>query len=375
MKKLSHPLLVGLFCWSISVIFSSPPLRFILDEDYQPSQYGNRYHEVFVEQVQNPLYRPDTQNAAWEQGGDFLAYRIFIPTISYYLGFEPETALFLISICGLFTLSIVYDILICRGIKVLPGFTFTLLLSLSPVVQGSHQYPGFPDSVAWLCVAVVIRYPKLLIVFLATLIGIFNDERFLLALPLAYAVIFFQERRELHKSVSKILPFFTITVVALVVSYFLRRGIAQGWVGNAPLTGNYLPADKFHFPFTFWHLLNLTFAFTFLWLVVTLAALKDSKYAKIYWITILFYSAFTIYLCTYAFDYWRSIACLFPVFILSALAIQNMLNALPRNLLLAIIALTVLTPEIYFTGNAPKWMRPLPIALFEYIQDKSILSR
>jgi hypothetical protein len=364
-----HPLFVGFGCWAVSLLLAAPNLRDYFGPDAgNPSEQGNRFHDIFSLQVENPFFRPAQPMPSWAGA---MACRILVPGFCHVCGIGPWGGVGLTWLAGALLLATVYRIAITHGISTTNSLLFTLSLSCTPCVQGVHIYVGFVDTVSWLSAAAMILWPAPLAWTALTTLALFNDERILVSLPLALAVVLFGHRHTPFVFARQSVRYIFAISVALALSLAGRFAIKTGWVGNAPLNSSELPMDGGVYPFATWHVLNLLCSYGPLWALVLWALVRDRR-AWIFWLGVLAYTAVAAKTCTFTFDFWRSLGSLFPLFIIALLAIRD---APPQDLTrsLATIALfSLVRPQVYFATGL-KWLRPLPIALAELAYGDSLL--
>lgn len=363
---------VGALVWVCSMFLASP--------SWLQAFYGglnettsDRFHDVFVKQVENPFYRPYGEtNKCWENAGDFLGYRIFVPILAWASGVGPWGGIAIIWLAGALASAMVYDFLRRQGVDGRLGLLFVLALGTTPFLQGSNFNVGFPDSVAWCCAAIMIRFAHPACWALATFVGLFNDERLLVALPLAAAVAFRGERRDLVAAARRAFPCLIGAAVGVMVAIAVRHGIKTGIIGGAPLIGNPLPADGGSYAWSTFHTVSLVSSYAFLWVLPFLAAWRD-RGARVFWGVVLAYSAVAVFVTTYAADFWRGLGAIYPLFMLAFVILAETSSLSLRRMMPYVALLMLLRPQFFSTGTI-KIMRPLPVALYELWVGESILA-
>jgi hypothetical protein len=371
--RVATSLAVGVLCWCVSIFLASPVWLQALYYTPHSSQFGNRFHDVFVKQVANPLYRPtDEVNEAWTDAGDFLAYRIFVPCVAWLLGMGEWGGVAIIWLSGLLAAAVLYDLLVGEGVDSRLAVWFLLALGTTPFLQGSHVYVGFPDSVAWCCIAIMMRVKSPALWGLVTFIGLFNDERLCIALPLACAVAFYRDRANVRLIVRRAMPCVFGVAGGIVLAIAVRYGIKTGFIGNAPLVGNELPAAGGRYPWDTFHTVSLMSSYAVLWVLPLIAAVRDQS-ARIFWSFVAAYSALAVFVTTYAFDFWRGLGAIYPLFVLSFLVLSQIQWPSLRKTMMGLTLLMLLRPQFFSTGTV-KLLRPLPIALYELYRGESVLT-
>lgn len=364
-----HSLSVGFLVWSISIFLASPSLNVVFTtntEDY------DRFRDTFSRQIENPFYRPGS-NEQWE--GGFLAYRIAIPFISHYLGLNAWGGVVTIWLAGLITIALIYFNLRTRGVSSELAFWSVLGLGFTPVLQGSHTYLGYPDAFSWLLTAILMLSKAPTLWAILTFVGLFNDERTLITLPLALAVLLFDQRASLLRTLYHAWRYIAAIILGVGVAYLVRQGIQQGYIGDSPVLGNALPYSDFPSPITAYHIIGMLLAFKLFWCLPLISAIND-RCARPFWVIILLYCASFSYILTYVGDYWRSLACFYPIFILSILTLSSpnlTFSFRAQNLVKYLAIFMMLLPQIEQMGNHIRWLRPLPISVMEWYQGASFL--
>jgi hypothetical protein len=114
----------------------------------------------------------------------------------------------LIWFTGLLALSLVFAFLAPRLGDRNAGL-MALGLSMTPFIEASHVYIGFPDTVSNFLVMVMIFWPSRFLWFVGPLLGLFNDERILVSLPLALALVLYERRNSMFEFLRSALPYAT----------------------------------------------------------------------------------------------------------------------------------------------------------------------
>jgi hypothetical protein len=167
-------------------------------------------------------------------------------------------------------------------------------------------------------------------------------------------------------------------ILGFIAGQVLRYFIATGVIGGKPIEGSlYIRAQS---PILYL-ILGLLVAYKALWPFAvyvigrTLSAPAE-RVACWFWFAVVGWLLFVILLCfSYADDFWRSLGCLFPVFILLLLQAKTILSpSTLRRCIFGVTLIMVVLPQLQQMGNNLTWIRPLPIAVYEFMIGKSILS-
>ena len=117
----------------------------------------------------------------------FLHYRILPPLIVKVLGGGKTVALALPPLAAAGTLGLVY-LAFWRRFDEQVAWWVTLMTATTSAVSWTNGMPGYPDSVAHLCLAALLLTRRPGWWAILVLAGILADERLLLGLPL-YRVV------------------------------------------------------------------------------------------------------------------------------------------------------------------------------------------
>lgn len=370
-EKWTKAFSVGACCWLASILLAGPSLNVVLTHVSGVSGY-NRFHDTFAFQVADPLFRPVGH---WD--GGYLAYRILIPIIADFFGLDRWGGVTLIWIGGLVALALVFAFLSPRIGDRNAALT-TLGLSMTAFSQASHTYLGYGDAVSHMLIMVMILWPSPVIWFLCVLAGLFNDERMLISVPLALAVITFERRKVLIEVVKSSLPFVMAIGVAVLIGWLLRKGIATGAVGGRPLTDEFFPPEAYPNYGLGTMFLGILLSFGLLWIwptrLATIVARKEEHDASRYWLGVAAYCMVAIVACALVADFWRSLASLFPLFLLAVIVLSEVDKPFVGRWMLPLVALMIVLPKLEQMGPHIRWLRPLPVAAYEFETGKSILT-
>lgn len=356
---------IGAAIWALSMFLAAPNLRGLADMGADPLRYL-----VFEQQVADPFVRQ--VEAVWE--GDFLGYRILIPSIAHALGVPAPAAIAMIWLCGVIALSLVFSWLESHTTR-RTAWLGTIALSLTPVIEGSNAYIGFPDVVGWMMIAglIVLRSPAWWAV--CTFAMGFNDERGWVALPLALAVVLFDQRARWPELRRESAPIIAAIAIGFVAALAGRWGLASGVIGGAPLADGLLPMSAgFNMP-NLAHLVGLILSFKWLWIVLIAAcslAVREHN-ARIYWLAIIAYTGLAILLLGRMLDFWRSLAAVFPLMLIALRLLHEQREPFLRRALPLIALGMMLLPQFQQWGTQVEWLRPLPLAIYEWRTNRSLV--
>lgn len=359
-----NPVVIGTLVVCLSLFLASPSISSLVAA-FAGAQTDTRF-DVFAAQVENPFVRV--------AGSEFLSFRILLPGALNILRMPAWFGLIAVAIAGIALIALLVRLLDAAAFDRRTSVAFAVGIACTPVLQGSHFYIGYPDTISWLILAVLMtaRSPIMWAALIAA--GMFNDERLIIGVPLALLVLLRNHRSELHALLRRALPYAVATGFALGLTYLIREGIRTGTIGGAPVASA-LPQGHDHLlpHFGTAQALGVLFAFTALWAVLGFAVARDFPSARTFWVATLAYVALASYATAWAADLWRGLAALFPAFVLAVLVLRERDPALAtRSVSLAAVVM-VLMPQIEQMGAFIRWMRPLPIAWVEWRQDASIL--
>jgi hypothetical protein len=252
-------------------------------------------------------------------------------------------------------------------------------MSLTPFVQGSSIYLGYPDAAGWLIVALAMLNPHPFLWAMAPVLIQLNDERGLLALPFALAVIIYPKRRSLYEMYRASRGLILGLILGFIAGQVLRYFIATGVIGGKPIEGSLYIAPQVSIFCYF--ILGLLVSYKALWpfavyVIGRTLSVPAERVACWFWFAVIGWLLFVILLCfSYVADFWRSLGCLFPVFILLLLQAETILSpSTLRRCIFGVTLIMVVLPQLQQMGNNLTWIRPLPIAVYEFMIGKSILS-
>jgi len=157
---------VGIFACLVSLAFYFPPLFLGLKPD-------NRIFDL-AKMAEHPLRRDLYE--------PILCFRLTVPLLAHVVGARSVAALYAIQLAfNAAFLGSLFAVLCQRTTKSL-AFLATLLFALSQAGQTGNTWFGVQDSVAFLCVCILMLSTSLW-TGLAAVAGLFADERIVLAYP------------------------------------------------------------------------------------------------------------------------------------------------------------------------------------------------
>ena len=366
-------MMIGFLCWILAINTAGPDL-YTQELIMKNSPSISRFYDIFCGQVDNPFYRP---NSPTDWHGGFLGFRILVPSIAHIFNLGCWGGVFFIWVAGAINLGLIYYYLASHLSGRLAAM-FTAGLSMTVFSWGSHVYLGYPDAISHLFILLLIISKSPVICCLVTILSLINDERMILGIPLAIALINYDFRHDFLSSIKNALPFFFAVGIGCFAGYLLRLGIKTGAIGGNEILPPIYPESALGKYPIMYVLPGIFFSFHFLWILVwsgAFASLKSNNPSRTYWAIILSYAFLVILSSVYVWDYTRSLACLFPLFII-AYRETNTFYAKPLNKLMPIlIILCFAIPKMDQQGALLLWNRPILISLYEYKTHKSVYSR
>lgn len=356
-------LAAGAAAWAASFFLAAPNFRILAD----PVTYPQRY-ELFQYQVADPFVR---NLGPWD--GDFMAYRIAVPLLLHVLHLPAWIGLVVIALAGAALLGVLYAYVEGRT-SARTAWLVTTGLALTPLIEGSNIYVGYPDSVSWLAAATLFWWHPPALWAAAAFVMMFNDERGVLALPLVFAALNYEHRTDVRTLLHRGGGAAASIVAGMAVAFAVRWGIATGALGGAPVAGGVLPPTTGFDTVVAAHAAGLTLALKAFWALPILAtpvAARETG-ARPYWIGVALYTTVAIVVSGQVFDFWRSLGWLFPLVVIAVLALHEQRpRALDRALPVA-TGLMILLPQLEQMNTHIRWLRPLPLAIYEWQTGRSL---
>ena len=346
-----HPRLfslgIGVFAWLLSILLYFSWVMMI-------PEYRFRWND-FLKLCANPfcrdLYEP------------ILTYRITVPVFAYLFHLPDWGALSLQYVATILALAVIFYFL-AKNADTETGLLFTLGVSLTALTQWVNWFPGIPDSVthlaAIICILPVPTYflPPLII------LGAFNDEKMMLALPFIFIWRIFHpaENTETRSWCLK-----NIAGVAGGVALWiaLRYLLAKGYIGPGIRTpplystfidtlANFTPFYS-NWPHWFW---NVFLSFRALWalplLVLVACPLRMLERFAYFgsWILVVLSSILVV-------DVSRSIGFGYIGMILAVLYLKNRFSSqIIKYMLTGVLFIQIFTPSGFYQFDNFTWFSP-----------------
>ena len=302
-----------------------------------------------------------------------LAYRITAPAIAWLLGLRGASGLIVQYGAIVLLLASVY-LLLSRRIGSLPAILGVAAVSSSFTVIWPSSYPGYPDSVTHLLIALTLFTTKLPLVTLLCFLAMMNDERAILAWPLIVLWHVYDHPREVRPVLFRLLP---AVAVSLVLVIGLRHALTVGWIGpgvQTPALYGQLYAQvilqlspwgstwtKFFF--------SIFMGYRWLWVLPVLVLLwSDNTLQKWFPILLLPYLALGALTAMAVGDVSRSTGYLFPGILLAILWTKRHVTANRQVRIVRAICLgQLITPVFYFVADWSRLHRPVAVEVIRAV--------
>jgi hypothetical protein len=313
----------------------------------------------FARQCANPLTRDLVE--------PIIAYRIVAPTIAWLLGLRGVSGLVVQYLALIGTLAVIH-VVVRQQRGTATGVLAAAAVASTFAAIWTLAYPGFPDAVTHLLVALALLPLGPAGLTLCLTLATLNDERALMAFPLVALWHWTLGPRDLRK-------FLTVggALVAAGAAYLLlRHALTVGWIGpGITRPAVYAKMQSFGERFSPYNstwptfLWNVFCGFRWLWVLPLLAALFAPKHLPRYvaWLLLVYALAAAVPTLMVE-DVSRSIGFLFPALLLSLLFLGELTPRVRRTLVVTLIALQLLTPVVYRVGTGGRNVRPY---LVDYI--------
>lgn len=350
----------GLAICIISILLSFPTIDDLL-RMFIGSEMNGRF-DVFARQVADPWYRIEGE-------AGFTAFRILLPSVLHIVGAPAWSYYFVSFFAGAFLIAIVLSVLAERGVPRRAALAFCLCLALTPVIQSSHIYLGYPDTISWLILAALMKIRKPLAWTPLIIAGMFNDERLIIGVPFVVAIRLVDYRRDpFLRLLPRVAPYAVATVSAFLLYLLLREGIRTGVIGGAPVTTP-VPHDHVWPSFGYPQFLALVASYTALWAIIVIGVIRDVRGSSVFWFLIVIYAIFASFVLAWPADYWRGLAVLFPLFVLAMIVFSEYKMERVSRVMVICAAVAVCLPQIHQIGSLIIWIRPFPVSIFEYFSN------
>lgn len=309
-----------------------------------------------------------------------VAFRITIPLLSFSLGLGPGASVVL----GWLALALGYAV--CWvALRRRTGSGYALLvvfgLSQSFFAHASNRWLGIPDSATLLALAVCLLTTNPFGVAVATVLGMMNDERFLLAAPglLAWHLVTGESAGRVPMTIktccSRLIPLVAGFGIGLLITALARYALAVGWIGSGiprlhiyesmadmPRAASGWQPFASSWPIFFF---NILFSWAWMWIYAgyllfrALPRINRTAAAlfALYFVAAVMSTALVI-------DVSRSMGFMFPVFLSGAAAFY--LSSPRRATIVAatVAVLMAITPGIYYgTRGSGAVFIPYPVEL------------
>ena len=312
----------------------------------------------FLRQCENPLTRELTE--------PILAYRIATPTLAWLLHLPPVLALGLQYLFSILTLVGCHRFLSGRFAP-RPAFLLTLAIACSSTIHFTNWLTGVPDSLTHLATISALLFPSEGIVFAAVAVGLLNDERMILALP----IIWLWQTRSAGAdwSIRAWLTSARPVLVGLTAALSVRHALTAGWIGpgvvRPPLYDQIARQIASGTPWlgswAVW-IANWLIGPGWLWLIPAALIIKmpdrASALRRVALVGTLLAAGASSFIVA---DAARTIGFVFPVYLIAALWMGESDEPATSRLLCSIGALQAITPAVWVYQNW-QWLqfRPLP---------------
>lgn len=350
-------LFVGFGAWAISIFF-------YMQQYFSFDNLDKSGRAVdFIKLCSNPLARDLVE--------PILAYRITTPTIAWLLGLHSSFALILPSVAMIILLSMIY--VICyRKVGKNTAILTTLGISFTQVTLWNNAHTGVPDAVTHLAAVLCLLFTNIWGISFLVILGIMNDERFLLAMP--FILLWNINISNKVLDFRPIIKVSTGLLFGLLVSLFFRQALTVGWIGDGiAMPGVYqeiwvifLNSIQFIWNHKFWFVVNYFMSFRWLWIIPLTCLFISSNGARSYFIFFWILMLAVIFASSLVWDVSRSIAFSFPAILICVRYLNEYNASLCRNLLIASILLCLATPAFFLGPGGLQIYLPLPFILLKY---------
>ena len=351
----SRALWLGVAAWVCALFFAAPSLH-----DFESDRLLRGRAGDYVRMCADPL--------TTEIREQFLHYRILPPLIVKALGGGKTVALALPPLAAALTLGLVY-LAFWRRFDGRIAWLATLMTATTSAVSWTNGMPGYPDSVAHLCLAALLLTRRSGWWAALVLAGILADERLLLGLPF---ILWWHGPDTDRRDLCGMWAGAAVGVLAAVIA---RISLQRGWWGpgfsqptlypamlRSLLSGRPWVGDWW----TWWA--NVAGAFRWAWWIIAAGgwvAFKAGRKIQ----ALLFAASVAVAtgLSFVIFDITRSVGFVFPALLLGlAWLVRSDAASAARRLRLTVWA-CFLTPS-YWIASAGLfwWWRPLVLRLLAY---------
>ncbi|HTQ32252.1 MAG TPA: hypothetical protein VMI53_13655 [Opitutaceae bacterium] len=349
---------VGLAAWALSTFVASPAFFIWSWKGFTTVGRSADYLRL----CRNPLAR--------DLGEPILAYRLTMPVLAWILHLPAWAALTAPYLVHVGFLAVCFAVL-RRRLEATAAALTTVVIALSFALFWSNWKPGYTDTTSHLLAASMLLTPAAGWTFAATLLGLINDERMVLALPFVLCWHFSPAATTawIRQSARWLLA----AGLALGAYLVLRHGLRVGWIGPGiptPAVYQGIDADLKTFrphlgSWSVWAL-NVFLSFRWAWwLVIAFAGLlcRQKKWAPA--AVFAGFLGFGVLASACVADVSRSIGYMTPAWLLAA---DGLAKERPDGLCVRLfwLVIALLFTPVFFTFEhfQVNWFRPLPLVLW-----------
>jgi hypothetical protein len=299
-----------------------------------------------------------------------VAYRVTTPLIANILGFGPGASVLIAWVALALSYATCW-VALRRHTGGLFALVIVFTLSQSFYAHTSIRWLGIPDSVTLLALACCLVTKNPAVVSIATVCGMMNDERFLMAAPslLVWWVAvprLREEQSEKHPKSTPLLqlclnawPIAAGLILGLVGTFALRHALTVGWIGEGiqrpaiydSMAEQPLLASGWQPYGSTWPLFLFNIAFSWSWMWVYAGYLI---FRGLPTVNLLLSVATAAYLLgvilstSLVIDVSRSMGFIFPLFLAGALMLYATDKQKSVKIAVGLAILMAITPGIYY---------------------------
>jgi hypothetical protein len=289
------------------------------------------------------------------------AYRVSTPILAHLLQLRGMSVLAVPIASNILALGLLFHLLSKFLPPMLTGMT-ALAFALTQFTQVGNTWLGWPDPLSNVALLAIMLARNELMIAAAVALGGLNDERFLVALPLALGWHLSSQLPPL--TAKKILLTIAPVALGLIAVGVTRHAITIGSWGQPVPQTVYDQVAPFVYFLNFWHKpLAAFFAFRWLWLIPIVAVRSLWDVSRIRGFTYGTLIAASCFVLTLPGDMTRSMMAAFPIFLIGLRSIAAVQIGTVRRLVPAVNLLNVITPmlNVYLLSIWPIY--PLPAVL------------
>ena len=312
----------------------------------------------FLRQCADPLTRDLHES--------FLAYRIATPMLVWLLHLSPVLALSLQYLFSILALILIHR-LVAPWAGTQNGFFLTTAIACSSTIQFPNWLLGVPDSLTHLATAIGMLSSSPLLVGGAVLVGMMNDERMILALPLLG--LWRLGRARPNPAGASFRSAAAPLVIGLALALGLRHALTVGWIGSgvsrpllyAQIQAHVASGTPWLGSWGAW-VANLFTGPRWLWLLLAILLVRQvGRFPARKTVFLLGALAAACLGSIIVADVARTLGFVFPAFVIAAGWLSEDSSVKIGPWLRAICALQIITPALWVYENW-QWLqfRPLP---------------